>query len=104
MSQHNKNESLELAIKPFPTESAYATFKANMRQGFSKQEIWEFLEENQLDTEQIESGYYKLLFTVGVFLENQLHEGVEFADCKRYLLDKGYSEEVILDAYTKARH
>jgi hypothetical protein len=104
MSQRNKNELPNFSMKPFPAESAYATFKENIRQGFSKAEIWEFLEESELDAEQIESGYHKLLFTVGAFIESQLHEGIDLNLCKRYLLDKGYSEEIITDAYAKVRH
>lgn len=95
---------LTFCHKEYGVETAYCTFRENIAKGYTIGQIQELLENHEADAADISSGLNRLLFTVAEFVKHREKEGFNTGETQLYLLEKGYTIEVIKLAYIKLKH
>lgn len=85
----------------FPIEAAYHTFKDNLAKGYGLEDIRDILEEKGLDSAEVSAGLQRILFTVSEFIKNQQKNKIPAPETQLYLMDHGYTLELIKLAYFK---
>jgi hypothetical protein len=94
----------QLALHDFGVDTVYHTFKENCAKGYPIESIRNILEEHAIPADEISSGLERLLFTVVAFMKSQRQEGVPIQKTEQYLLQHGYSKEIIHLAFLRAYH
>ena len=90
--------------KEHGVDTAYCTFRENIARGYTIEQIQEVLANRDTDPTDISSGLGRLLFTVTAFIKHREKEGFNTTQTQVYLLERGYTIEVIKLAYLKYQH
>ncbi len=93
-----------LALHHFGIDTVYHTFRENCAKGYPLETIRDLLEEHAIPADEISSGLERLLFTVVAFMKNQKQNNVPFSETEHYLLQQGYTKEIIHLAYLRVYH